>query len=174
MPTPFVRLAHLQQAADLDAAVPLFDAYRRFYGRESDLPGARAFLHERGVRGDSVLLLAFLSHDVSTDFSTDVSPNVPPHDTPAAAVGFTQLYPMFSSVGMARTFVLNDLYVAEPARRHGVGRALLDAAAAHGRAAGALRLGLSTATDNLAGQALYEAQGWRRDNAFFQYQLALR
>ena len=45
-------------AADLDAAAALFDAYRRFYGQAGDLPRARAFLAERIDRGESVVLLA--------------------------------------------------------------------------------------------------------------------
>ncbi|MDP9281971.1 MAG: GNAT family N-acetyltransferase, partial [Chloroflexota bacterium] len=32
---------------DLDAAAPLFDAYRQFYGQRSDVAAARAFLEER-------------------------------------------------------------------------------------------------------------------------------
>ena len=59
-------------------------------------------------------------------------------------VGFTQLYPIFSSVRTARTWLLNDLFVAEGARRFGVARALLDAAAAFAREQGAAGLMLET------------------------------
>src|SRR5690554_7323702 len=59
------------------------------------------------------------------------------------AVGFTQLYPTFSSVSMARTFVLNDLFVSPEARKSGVGRGLLSAAAHYAREVGAIRLSRS-------------------------------
>ena len=89
------------------------------------------------------------------------------------AVGFTQLYPSFSSVSMARVFVLNDLYVAESARRMGVGEALLNAATDHARQLGAVRLSLTTNVQNLPAQSLYAAMGWERDQKFYAYHLAL-
>lgn len=154
MTTVTVRLADLRRPEELDATTPLFGAYRRFYGRTADPASERAFLAERAARGESVVFLA--------------------HNAAGTAVGFTQLYPSFSSNSMGRIFVLNDLYVAETARRLGAGRALLAAAAAHGREVGALRLGLSTAVDNLRAQALYESAGWKRDTVYFNYELSLR
>ena len=139
--------------ADLDALATLFDRYRQFYRQAPDLAGATAFLRERLERGESVVLLA---------------------EHGAEALGFTQLYPSFSSVSMARIFVLNDLFVAESARRHGVGEKLLDAAVQHARDAGAVRLTLSTAIDNVAAQALYESAGWKRDDRFYVYNLATK
>lgn len=125
--------------ADLDTLVPLFDAYRRFYGQPGDLSRAHDFLRERLVHEESVVLLARIG------------------DTDA---GFVQLYPTFSSVRTARLWLLNDLYVDEAARRHGVGRALLDAAATAARDAGATGVMLETARDNSAARALYRAAGW--------------
>ena len=82
------------------------------------------------------------------------------NDTPA---GFTQLYPIFSSVRTARTWLLNDLFVAEHARRGGVARALLNAAAEFGRSEGAAGLVLETTVDNAPARALYRAAGWHED-----------
>jgi ribosomal protein S18 acetylase RimI-like enzyme len=138
--------------ADLDLLVPLFDAYRRFYRNPSDPDAARRFLRERLELGQSVIFLAFKD---------------------SVAVGFTQLYPSFSSGSMARIFILNDLFVAPHARRCATGSALLDAAARHGRSAGAVRLVLSTELTNVTAQALYEKAGWTRDSAFCVYQLGL-
>jgi len=129
-------------AADLDALVPLFDAYRVFYGQPSDPRRARDFLAERLANGESVVLLA---------------------ERGPSAVGFTQLYPIFSSVRTARTWLLNDLFVAEGARRGGVARALLDAAAAFARGQGAAGLVLETTRDNAPARALYRAAGWHED-----------
>ena len=139
--------------ADLDLLVPLFDAYRQFYRQSGDLDLARRFLYDRLQHNQSVIFVA-LQEDGS-------------------AVGFTQLFPSFSSASAGRIFILNDLFVAPEARRHGVGAALLEAAASFGRAAGALRLTLSTEVSNEAAQALYEANGWRRQTDFYVYNLPL-
>jgi ribosomal protein S18 acetylase RimI-like enzyme len=136
----------------LDVLATLFDGYRQFYGQESDLPGARRFLEERLRGRDSVLLLA-----VRDD---------------GAGAGFVQLYPSFSSVGMRPIWILNDLFVAPPARRSGVARSLLEAAREVARSTGAARLRLSTAKDNEAAKALYLASGYRRVE-FDQYELAV-
>jgi ribosomal protein S18 acetylase RimI-like enzyme len=137
---------------DLDALAPLFDAYRQFYGRATDRAAARAFLFERFKHQQSVI---FIAHKESK------------------AIGFTQLYPLFSSLTLARTFVLYDLFVAPSARRSGAARQLLRAAADYGRAVGAGALELSTATDNEPAQRLYESEGWVRDTAFYVYGLGL-
>jgi ribosomal protein S18 acetylase RimI-like enzyme len=144
----------LAAAADLDLIAPLFDAYRQFYGQPADLPLARAFLADRLRQGDSVIFLAVRAAD-------------------GTAVGFTQLYPAFSSVAARRIWILNDLFVAPDARRSGVARGLMDAARQHGVRTGARRLVLSTAHTNGAAQRLYESLGYVRDEQFVQYKLEL-
>jgi GNAT superfamily N-acetyltransferase len=139
--------------ADLDVLVPLFDGYRQFYRQAADPTRARNFLSERLSRHESEILLAL--------------------DDSGTGLGFTQLYPLFSSVRAMRTFLLNDLFVVASARRQGVARALLLAAADHARELGATSLSLSTALDNLPAQALYESLGWRRDQGFCEYGLVL-
>ncbi|HEY8615817.1 GNAT family N-acetyltransferase [Phenylobacterium sp.] len=138
--------------ADLDAVTPLFDGYRQFYGQPSDLAVARDFLQDRFRHMDSAILLAV----------ADGQP-----------AGFTQLYPSFTSVGCARIFVLNDLFVAPAHRGKDVGGRLLDAAAEFGRRMGAVRLTLSTAVDNHTAQSVYAHKGWARSDAFLTYNLAL-
>jgi len=139
-------------AGDLDILAPLFDSYRRFYRLTGDLDAARLFLRDRMERNESVIFVAFED---------------------GKAVGFTQLYPSFSSGAMARIFVLNDLFVAFEARRSGLGSGLLRAAAEFGRAEGAVRLVLSTELTNTVAQSVYEKNGWKRDTVFCVYQLAL-
>ena len=138
---------------DLDLLVPLFDGYRQFYGKPSDLQRARDFLGARLAHHESLILLAC--------------------DGQGEGLGFTQLYPVFSSVRAVRTYLLNDLFVSEPARRCGVAAALLRAAAEQARALGAASLSLSTALDNAPAQALYESLGWQRDAQFCEYGLTL-
>jgi GNAT superfamily N-acetyltransferase len=138
----------------LEALANLFDGYRQFYKETSDLTGARAFLAERIERGESVLFLALLDQDGQ--------------EIPA---GLAQLYPSFSSASMQRLWILNDLFVAPEARKHGVGRALLQATREHAERTGAKGLELMTARDNYAAQALYESMGWQRDEVFLPYTL---
>lgn len=140
-------------AADLDLVAPLFDRYRHFYTQRNDEAVSRAFIGERLQRGDSALLLASLDG--------------------ADGAGFVQLYPTFSSVRAARVWVLNDLYVEAHARRRGVARALLDAAAGFARADGAARLELETNHDNVQAQALYDRAGWLRFDGTQRYHLPL-
>ena len=138
--------------ADLEVVSTLLDDYRRFYGRASDIKAARAFLQARFEHGQSIVFLALDG---------------------ATPVGFTQLYPSFSSVSLARVFILNDLFVAESHRRTGVGARLLDAASRYARSMGAVRLSLNTDVRNTSAQALYEAKGWKRDQDYFAHHLAL-
>jgi len=138
---------------DLDAIVPLFDAYRQFYKRPADPQRAREFLAERFRHHESIVFLAF--------------------DAGGAAVGFTQLYPLFSSVSATRKYLLNDLYVVPQARRSGAARGLIEAATHFARANGAASMSLSTAVDNAAAQRLYESLGWERDTSYYEYNLTL-
>lgn len=139
-------------ADDLDLLAPLFDAYRVFYGQASDLEAAHRFLAVRQAAGESLLLIAELEGE---------------------PVGFVQLYPFFSSVRLTRLLVLNDLYVAEGARRAGVARALLGGAAELARDRGCTGLMLETADDNVAAQALYDKLGWELQSGFRIYTLAV-
>lgn len=136
----------------LPAVAPLFDAYRVFYGQQPDLGRATAFLRERLERDESVVFVALGGN---------------------TGLGFTQLYPSFSSVSMRRLWVLNDLFVAPEARRRGVAEALLERARLFGLETGAKSLELATAVDNYAAQRVYERLGWRRDAEFFYYDLPL-
>ena len=128
--------------ADLDALALLFDAYRQFYQQPSNVPRARDWLRSRLRVGESIVLIARRGESM---------------------LGFAQLYPMFSSVRTAKTWILNDLFVDPGARRNGVARALLDAAAAFAREDGAAGISLETTRDNEAARALYRAAGWNED-----------
>ncbi len=140
------------KAADLDVLAGLFDRYRQFYGKPSDPERARRFLVER------------FRHDESVVFLTEAG---------GAAIGFVQLYPSFSSIGTSRTFILNDLFVEPGQRRTGAGRALVEAATAYAREAGAAGLSLVTGADNAVAQTLYETLGWTRETRFVEYGLSL-
>lgn len=137
---------------DLEILVPLMDGYRQFYRQASEPERIRKFLLERFEHNQSVIFVALNGE---------------------AGVGFTQLYPSFSSGALARIFVLNDLYVAPGSRKAGVGTGLLQAAAEYGRRVGAIRMALSTEVTNPTAQALYEKLGWKKNVEYCGYQLAL-
>jgi GNAT superfamily N-acetyltransferase len=138
--------------SDIDNLVPLFDGYRQFYRQPSEPDRIRQFLLDRFEHNQSVIFVALED---------------------GAAIGFTQLYPSFSSGALARIYVLNDLFVDPQARRTGAGTALLEAAADYGRRVGALRLILSTELTNTTAQSLYEKLGWTRNTDFCTFQITL-
>lgn len=138
----------------VDDLAPLFDAYRVFYEQDSDVEAVREFLVGRLQSREAMVFLAF---GVSGD------EQVP--------LGFTLLYPSFSSVSMKRLWILNDLFVAPEGRRQGVGRRLIERARMLAVATQAKGLILETAIDNVAAQALYDACGFVKDTEFFRYAL---
>jgi len=140
---PVIRKATIE---DADAIANLFDAYRMFYQQPSDIKGATEFITERLQKNESVILLAFIGN---------------------VAVGFTQLYPIFTSVGMQRTWLLNDLFVDAAYRGRHIATALLDAAKDFGRSTNSKWLMLQTGSTNAVAQALYEKNGWHKETDIF-------
>ena len=59
-----------------------------------------------------------------------------------------------------RVAYLEELYVAPPARRRGLGRALVRTAIEQARAAGAVRMDLGTGIGDVAARGLYESAGF--------------
>lgn len=135
----------------LDGIAEIFDCYRVFYKAQSDILNSKRFMRERLQKGDSVIFIA-LSDQKSI-------------------VGFTQLYPSFSSVSMKRVWVLNDLFVVPECRKMGIGGAIMEAALEFARSDGATRVSLSTAKDNQARQ-LYEQMGFQESSfKFYNYSM---
>ena len=147
-------MVHIKQAGveDIGTIIPLFAAYRTFYKVESDPAQLRSYLHERLKNNQSVIFLA---------------------TSGGTAVGFTQLYPGFSSVSLKNTWTLNDLFVAPEARRSSIGQQLMDRAKQMAKDSGASKVMLLTATDNVTAQSLYEKLGYERETAFYGYNLRL-
>lgn len=141
---------HIHQATinDLDSLTELFDFYRLFYKQASDLKGAKKFLEERLIKNESVIFIAY----------DDGEP-----------VGFTQLFPSFSSVSMQKSWVLNDLYVNETARRKGVATALINKAIGMAEETKAKGILLETGKENVKAQKLYETIGFTKDSSYYYY-----
>ena len=136
--------AHIEHLDDL---TQLFDAYRVFYKQASDLKSAKAFLKARIQNKESIIYIAYINEE---------------------AVGFTQLYPLFSSVSMKHLYLLNDLYVKPNHRNKGIGEALINKAKALCEIKQNKGLALQTGTDNPA-QKLYERLGFVKDHDLYYY-----
>jgi GNAT superfamily N-acetyltransferase len=134
-----------------DSIAPVFDAYRQFYGQAPNLERCRTFIAKRLINRESVIF--FVADETS------------PHHV----LGFTQLYPAFSSVAMRRLWILNDLFVLPEARKKGIAAALMHKAREFAKETAAKGLVLETATDNSEAQRLYEKLGWQRDELFYRY-----
>jgi ribosomal protein S18 acetylase RimI-like enzyme len=137
---------------DLEGVSNLFNFYRVFYQQTSDIEGAKTYIKKRLESKDSVI---FVVKDKQK------------------YVGFTQLYPTFSSISMKRAWILNDLYVDAEARKQGIGELLLYKAKDYAIETGAKSISLSTAPDNYSAQRLYEKNGYIRDSQFYHYELSL-
>ncbi|MFC5405890.1 GNAT family N-acetyltransferase [Cohnella soli] len=136
--------------ADLNELAALFNGYRQFYGQRSDEDGARRFLRDRLVHRQSILFAA--RERVSGQL-----------------VGFTQLYPTFSSISMQESFVLNDLFIEESCRGQGVSHLLMQAAEQYAKATEAKGIALETANDNARARHLYEKRGFRLETTYLSY-----
>jgi GNAT superfamily N-acetyltransferase len=78
-------------------------------------------------------------------------------DEEQEATGFATVYWTWSTLVGDRIGVLHDLYVRPEQRRHGVGRALIDACLEQARKRGVARLGWDTAPGNSTAQRLYDS-----------------
>jgi GNAT superfamily N-acetyltransferase len=152
MQTSRITIEQADTVRDLDALVPLVDAYRVFYGQASDTAGSRAFVRERFEQRDTLFFVARRDDGL---------------------VGFAHLLFSLETVALRRIGILEDVYVADGARRTGTGGALLDAATDYARKSGLARLTLSTAHQNRPAQRLYLRHGYVPDQRFRSFNLFL-
>jgi len=138
------------QQSDLELAAGLFNQYRMFYGKESDVLSARQFLKDRLDHEESVIFL------ITGDSSEE-------------GMGFAQLYSSFSSLSMKKIWILNDLFIAPPYRKRGLGKQMLQKIHEFCKASGAAGITLETGIQNLSAQGLYEKSGYIKNEAYFSY-----
>ena len=127
---------------ELEELTVLFDEYRQFYGIESDVSGAKAFLQLRMALKESIIFIVVENGNT---------------------IGFAQLYPTFSSIALQRAYILNDIYVKEDARGLGVGKALMEKVFQYCEQQYARYVTLQTATDNVHARKLYENLNMKQD-----------
>lgn len=134
---------------DVDVLLPLVEAYRDFY-KQAPNEKTRQYLADRLAKSELIGWIASVN---------------------GAPVGFTIVYPTFSTVSLSEIWLLNDLFVVPSARGQKVASALMQTVEDSAREAGATRTFLRTANDNTAAQALYEGRGWVQDTVFRRYDL---
>lgn len=149
VPEPIIRKA---APADLGALLPLVQAYRVFYRREPDAQRERAFIESHMRNGSSCIYIA---------------------EVDGEAAGFMQLFPTHSTVQLAPSWILEDLYVDPKHRKAGIASALLQRAIEHAKETGAGGMFLETANDNETAQRVYERAGWTREGRFLKYNAPL-
>lgn len=127
--------------SDLPELAELFDQYRVFYHKITDIPAATNFLQERLENKDSEIFVA---------------------EENGALTGFVQLYPIFSSTRMQRYWLLNDLYVNKDHRGKGYSKELIEKAKELCRSSKACGILLETGKNNDIGNQLYPSCGFER------------
>jgi GNAT superfamily N-acetyltransferase len=124
---------------DLPQLSTLFDQYRVWYRKTSDIETAKTFLKERMENSESVIYIAEEENEL---------------------IGFTQLYPQFSSTRMKRSWLLNDLFVKQEHRERGISKQLIAMAKQLAIKTNAAGLLLETEKTNTVGNKLYPATGF--------------
>ena len=132
---------------DLNQLSPLFDSYRQFYRKQSDVISAGEFLEERLTSRESMIFVAEENHTLA---------------------GFAQLYPLFSSTRLKRLWLLNDLFVHADHRRKGIARMLIERCFQFVNATGACGIMLETERTNTIANQLYRQTGFQLiENNFY-------
>ena len=141
-----VRKSTIEDIAQLSV---LFDRYRVFYDKESDVKNAALFLSERIENHDSEIFVAEAENGV--------------------LAGFVQLYPLFSSTRMKRLWLLNDLYIDQRYRGKHISVMLIDRAKLLVKETHAVGLILETTKSNVVGNKLYPRTGFTLDREHNYY-----
>jgi len=139
--------------SEANLVIGLFDKYRVFYKKDSDVNLAEQFIKTRLGNNESVIFVSLEA------------------DQP---IGFTQLYPKYSSVSAVKNWILNDLYVDSNYRKQGIGEALIKKVMDFAKSDGAAYVQLETAVDNYTAQSLYEGIGFQKhepDTEYFLYRI---
>lgn len=126
---------------DLSQLAQLFDEYRMFYHKTSDISGAEQFISERLENEDSEIFVV---------------------EEDGKLGGFVQLYPLFSSTRMKRYWLLNDLYVNSNSRGKGYSKVLIEEAKVLCRTSDSCGMYLETGKENMIGNQLYPGAGFKK------------
>ena len=130
----------------------LFNSYRVWYRKDSDVDGARQFLEERITKKDSEIYVCEVEKNLT---------------------GFVQLYPIFSSTRMKKAWLLNDLFVSDDYRGKGISIQLVERAKRLVRDTEAFGMMLETEKTNDIGNKLYPRTGFKQNEIsnFYEWEV---
>ena len=124
--------------SDIDNLSSLFNSYRMFYGKDSNIGVAKKFLESRIKLCDSKIYVS---------------------EVDQCLTGFVQLYPIFSSTRVSKYWLLNDLFVDANERGKGYSKHLIKKAKNLVKDTSACGMMLETDKTNNIGNYLYPSQG---------------
>jgi GNAT superfamily N-acetyltransferase len=143
---------------EVPSVASLFDEYRQTYGYPSERSAALAYIRACVAGGEVIALTACDAF------------------RPLDLLGFTLLYPSFSSMRLRRTWHIQDIYVVPRTRRQGIGRALMEHAVKFARQNDSEHIILLSPGENEALTALSVSLGFEPyvyDPEYRRYRLQL-
>ena len=137
---------------DADKIGEVFDLYRQFYKKVSDVELCKKYIKERLDNNEADIFFLENNND---------------------CIGLVQLYTTFDSLELSKKIVLYDLYVKSEFRTQGLGKKLMSAALEFAKKNKISGIELSTEKNNTTAQSLYEGLGYERDKDFYNYYLSI-
>ena len=143
----------IAQPDDFEKIGEVFNLYRQFYEKESNIEACKNYIHERLINNEAQIFYI---------------------ENEKECMGITQLYTTFDSLELSKKIVLYDLYVRSEYRNKGIGRMLMNAAKSFAEKKGVTSIELSTSINNKNAQSLYESLEYQRDTEFYDYYLTIK
>tara|TARA_A100000164_G_scaffold220630_1_gene195809 strand:- start:95 stop:565 length:471 start_codon:yes stop_codon:yes gene_type:complete len=143
----------IAQPDDFEKIGEVFNLYRQFYEKESNIEACKNYIHERLINNEAQIFYI---------------------ENEKECMGITQLYTTFDSLELSKKIILYDLYVRSEYRNKGIGRMLMNAAKNFAEKKGVTSIELSTSINNKNAQSLYESLEYQRDTEFYDYYLAIK
>lgn len=137
---------------DLKQLVPAFDSYRQRYKQPSEPQKIEQFLRQMLEHKSSVIFISYEDNELT---------------------GFVQLYPSYSSIGLAPIWTLNDFYVFGGTGRKQTAEALLNAAKGLCEETDAIRIEVTTRKENHRLHKIYREYGFEKDFKYDYYFLRI-
>ena len=143
----------IAQPDDFEKIGEVFNLYRQFYKKKSNIEACKNYVHERLINNEAQIFYI---------------------ENEKECMGMTQLYTTFDSLELSKKIILYDLYVRSEYRNKGIGRMLMNAAKSFAEKKGVTSIELSTSIGNKNAQSLYESLEYQRDTEYYDYCLPIK
>lgn len=131
------------EASDIEQLIILMTEFRMFYNQEPYQDELRTFIRNRINNKDSEIFVAVIDDKL---------------------VGYTQLFPSFSTINLCKIWILNDLYISATFRRKGIAAYLIETVFKFSEQNQIKHVWLLTGDDNTKAQELYKKKGFTSTN----------